>query len=129
MSNIHWSFWAIGVVALIFNIAGMANFISQMNPDTVTAMPDIYRAIIEGRPAWATGAFALAVFGGGLGCLLLLLRKGGAYYVFIASLIGALVAQIPVLGMGDVPVEALIGGFMQVVVTAILIWYAKWAGL
>ena len=60
---------------------------------------DTHRAIIEVRPAWATGAFAIAVFGGALGCLLLLLRKSTAYYLFIASLLGVIVAMIPHLDM------------------------------
>jgi uncharacterized membrane protein YvlD (DUF360 family) len=47
--------------------------------------------------------------------------------VFIASLLGAVAAQIPFLGMVDFPVEALIGGLMQLVVGAFLIWYSKWA--
>jgi hypothetical protein len=40
-------------------------------------MPETHRAIIDTRPAWATGEFAVAVFGGALGCLLLLLKKAG----------------------------------------------------
>jgi uncharacterized membrane protein YvlD (DUF360 family) len=47
--------------------------------------------------------------------------------VFVASLLGAVGAQIPFLGMADFPIEALIGGLMQLVVTAFLIWYSKWA--
>jgi hypothetical protein len=58
-----------------------------------------HRAIIEARPAWATGAFAIAVFGGALGCLLLLLKKSAAYYLFIASLLGVIVQLIPTLGI------------------------------
>ncbi len=123
--DVHWSLWAIGVVGLLFNLAGSVNFISQMNASTVAAMPEMYRVMVESRPAWATGAFAVAVFGGALGCLLLLLRKSAAYYVFIASLLGAIAAQVPYLGMTGFPPEALIGGLVQLVVTAFLIWYSK----
>ena len=92
------------------------NFLSQMNAETVAAMPESYRAIVEARPAWATAAFATAVFGGALGGVLLLVRRSAAYYVFIASLLGAVGAQIPVLGVADFPFEAMIGGLMQLVV-------------
>jgi hypothetical protein len=85
LSGAHWSFWIIGAIGLVFNLMGCMNFISQMNADMVSSMPEAYRAIVESRPAWGTGAFALAVFGGALGCLLLLLRKSTAFYVFIAS--------------------------------------------
>jgi len=127
IASVHWSYWVIGAVALIFNIMGCINFMSQMNAEGVSALPEQYRAMIEARPAWATLAFAIAVFGGALGGLFLLLRKSAAFYVFVASLLGAIAAQIPVLGMVDFPVEALIGGLMQIVVTVFLIWYSKGA--
>ncbi len=61
---VHWSFWLIGAVALIWNVVGVINFFMQMNPDVLAAYRESERAIVEGRPAWATGAFAIAVFGG-----------------------------------------------------------------
>jgi len=128
ISGIHWGFWAIGTVTLIYNIAGTINFFTQMDPDTVAAMPELYRTIIESRPAWATGAFVVAVFGGAIGCLLLLLRKSAAYYVFIASLLGAIVTMIHTLvitGSDFGPAGAIIGNLVQLVVTAFLIWYSK----
>jgi len=124
LSGVHWSFWVIGAIGLVFNLMGCMNFISQMNADMVSSMPEAYRAIVASRPAWGTGSFAIAVFGGALGCLLLLLRKSAAFYVFIASLVGAIAAQIPLVGMADFPVEALVGGLSQVVMGAFLIWYS-----
>ncbi len=103
------------------------NYVSQMNAENVAAMPDVYRAIVESRPAWGTGAFAIAVFGGLLGCLLLLLRKSVAVYVFIVSLVGAVVAQVPFLEMADFPTAAWVGWLSQLVVGAFLIWYSKHA--
>lgn len=115
----------IGLVGLIFNLLGCMNYISQMNAESVASMPDVYRTIIESRPAWGTGAFAIAVFGGSLGCLLLLLRKSVAFYVFVVALVGTVAAQIPFLGMADFPIEAWIGWLSQFVVGAFLIWYSK----
>ena len=117
----HWSFWIIGAVALTWNVMGVANFFMQMNAEALAAMPESYRAIIEGRPAWATGAFAIAVFGGALGSLLLLLRKSAAYYLFIASLLGAIVQIVPSLGT----VGSTIGVFAFLLVAAFLVWYSK----
>ena len=123
--GVHWSFWVISAVGLIFNLMGCLNFISQMNAENVASMPDVYRAIVENRPAWGTAAFAITVFGGSLGCLLLLLKRSVAVYVFSVALVAAVVAQIPFLGMADFPVAALIGWLSQVVVGAFLIWYSK----
>ena len=125
LSGVHWSFWVIGAIGLVFNLMGCMNFISQMNADMVASMPEAYRAIIENRPVWGTGVFAMAVFGGALGSLLLLLRKSAAFYALIASLVGAIAAQIPLVSMEGFPVEALIGGLSQVVIGAFLTWYSK----
>ena len=132
VGGVHWSFWAIGVVALIWNVMGVINFFVQMNADALASFPESHRAIIEGRPAWATGAFAIAVFGGALGCLLLLLRKSAAYYLFIASLLGVIVQLIHTLGIASStinfsPFEILMIILMPLVVAAFLIWYSKWA--
>ncbi len=127
VGGVHWSFWAIGAVVLIYNVAGVINFFAQMNVDTVAAMPESYRALIEGRPVWATGAFAVAVFGGVFGCLLLLLRKSAAYYLFIAALLGAIVTMIHTLGVAGSDIGPMIGNLVQLLVTAFLIWYSKQA--
>ena len=126
VGGIHWSFWIIIVVTLIFNIMGVINYFVQMNADSLASFPEKYRPIIEGRPAWATGAFAIAVFGGTLGSLLLLLRKSAAIYVLIASLLGVIVTMMHISGVARFsPFEIWIGVLMQLVVTAFLIWYSK----
>jgi hypothetical protein len=128
--GVHWSFWTIGAVALIWNVMGVINFFVQLNPDALGSYPESHRTIIEGRPAWATGAFAAAVFGGALGCLLLLLRKSAAFYVFIASLLGVMVQMIPHVGMvgsksdGS---EIVMMILMPPVVAAFLTWYSRQA--
>ncbi len=129
VGGVHWSFWAIGAVALIWNVMGVINFFVQMNPDVLTAYRESEREIVEGRPAWATGGFAIAVFGGALGCLLLLLRKSAAYYLFIASLLGVIVTMTHILGVGiDFGLGEILGIIlMPLVLAAFLIWYSKQA--
>jgi len=124
--GVHWSFWVVSVVMLIFNIMGVINYFVQMNADSLASFPESYRPIIEGRSAWATAAFAIAVFGGSLGCLLLLLRKSAALYVFIASLLGVVATIVHIFGVAGLSsFEIWIGVLMQLVVTAFLVWYAK----
>jgi len=130
--SVHWSFWVIGAVALIWNVMGGINFFAQMNAGVLASFPESHRAIIEGRPAWATGGFAIAVFGGAFGCLLLLLRKSAAYYLFIASLLGVIVTMTHTLGIASskidlTPFEVLMMILMPLVVAVLLIWYSKWA--
>ena len=130
VTRIHWSFWVIGVVALLFNVGGIINFFMQTNPDTVAEMRDSFRLIVEGRPGWATGAFAIAVFGGALGSLLLLLRKSVAYYLLIASLLGVIVQTIPFLRMIGSPLvfdplEVIMAFVVSLAFAAFLVWYSK----
>lgn len=130
IDGVHWSFWVIGVVALIWNVMGVANFFAQMNPDVLAAYRESERAIVESRPAWATAGFAIAVFGGALGCLLLLLRKSAAYYLFIASLLGVIVTMIHTLGAGiEFGIGEILGIILLPLVVALyLIGYSKRVG-
>lgn len=133
VSRIHWSFWLIAVAALVWNIMGAMNYVMQMNPDALIEYPETHRTIIDGRPAWATAGFAIAVFGGALGCLLLLFRKSAALYLFIASLLGVLLTMIHTLRVvasngGFSPFEITMMVVMPPMVAAFLVWYARWAG-
>jgi len=130
--KIHWSFWAIGVAALVWNALGSMNFIMQMNPDVVAQFPDTHQAIIIGRPVWATTGFAIGVFGGSLACVLLLLRKSAAGYLFIASLLGVIAATVHTVRIAASAVqfsnfELVMMIPMPVVVAGCLLWYSKWA--
>ena len=129
-AGIHWSFWVIVIVALIWNGLGVANYLSQMNPDSLASLPEPYRAVIESRPAWATGGFAVAVFGGVVGCLLLLFKKAAAFYAFVLSLIGVVVQAIPIVtSLGELsdPTQIVVTTTMTLAVAAFLIWYSKLA--
>jgi len=86
------SFWIIGGVALVWNLMGVANYLGtvSMTPEALAALPEAERALQTDVPAWVTSAYAVAVFGGTLGSLALLLRKAWAVPVLVVSLIGIL---------------------------------------
>jgi len=127
--SVHWSFWLVGAVALVWNGLGSVNYFIQMTTDSLDAYRAVEQAIITDRPAWATGAFAIAVFGGTVGALLLLLRKAAAIYVFVVSLLGVVATTAH-----TVSIDAAFGAgehvvivAMPVAVGAFFIWYAKYA--
>lgn len=122
--RIHWSFWVISVAALIWNVMGSINFIMQMNPAMLANYPEAAKSLVATRPQWATGAFAIAVFGGALGDILLILRKAAAYCVFIASLLGVIVANIHTFQVSSA-IDIWVGSSMSLVIAAFLIWYTK----
>ena len=126
--GIHWSFWIISTLMLIWNVMGCINFFVQMNPEMVSSYRVNEQAVISDRPAWATVAFAVAVFGGALGCILLMLKKSISFYLFIASLLGIVVTMIHTLNAGiDFGIGEILGiVLMPLVVAAFLIWYSKY---
>jgi len=131
-TGVHWSFWVITALALVWNVLGGVNFFMQMDADIVSVLPETHRAIIMGRPVWATAGFAVIVFGGALGCLLLLLRKSAAYYVFIVSLLGGIVTMIHTINIARTTIdfsvsEIVVMILMPLLMAAFLVWYAKWA--
>ena len=88
-------FWIVSVLALLWNLIGVAQYLAQayMGIEELESMTQEQRLAFESQPAWVTGAFAIAVWGGALGCILLLLKKKWAVPIFVISLIG-IVAQV-----------------------------------
>jgi len=123
----HWSFWVIGVFALLWNGLGAVNYLMQVNADTLAMYREAERAIIESRPAWATGGFAIAMFSGALGSILLLLKKSAAFYAFIVSLLGVILTAIHTAGVDYDLSAGQIFAFavMPLLVAAFLVWYSK----
>ncbi|MFC4222144.1 hypothetical protein [Flagellimonas marina] len=87
-------FWIMSVIALLWNLMGVFNYLNQaFNQIAILeSLDQAQREAFEGIPAWATAAFAIAVFAGLAGSIGLLLRKKWARPLFVISLIAA-VAQ------------------------------------
>lgn len=120
----HWSFWIICVLALIWNIMGSINFVMQMKPEMLANFPEEAQLLISSRPLWATITFAIAVFGGVLAEILLLLKKATAYYLFIASFLGVIITNIHTFLVSSA-IDIWIGSLMSFVISAFLIWYTN----
>lgn len=132
--RVHWSFWVIAAVMLLWNVLGTMNLLWQLNADatTLASFPETHRAIIEGRPIWATAGFAIGVVLGALGCVLLLLKNSAAYYLFVVSLLGVIVTAIHTIRIAGMtieftPMEIFVMIVSPMVVAAFLVWYAKLA--
>ena len=125
-------FWIISVIALLWNLMGVLNYVAQayMTDDMKALLPEGQRQYMESVPAWATAAYAIAVFAGVLGCLLLLFRKRMAKTVFIISLLGVIVQMShgfmsgikDVYGPGGIAMPIMIIGL-----AAFLVWYSKFS--
>jgi len=89
-------FWIVSILALIWNAMGVNQYLQQAyNTESFRALytPE-QLALTDSTPAWATAAFAIAVFGSVLACILLLLRKKIAKTVFLIALIAIVVQMV-----------------------------------
>ena len=88
------AFWIISVLALLWNIMGVAAYLGQayMTEEVLILLPQGEQDYHNNVPAWVTAVFATAVFAGVFGSVGLLMRKNWATILFIISLI-AVIAQ------------------------------------
>ena len=89
-------FWAVSGVALVWNLLGVMAFAAHlsMTPEILANLPSEQRQLYESAPAWLNYAFGIAVIGGALGCVGLLMKKYWAFYLFVASLVGVLAQNL-----------------------------------
>ena len=110
-------------LALLWNLVGVYNYLM-----TVGVIPGANEAAAGAMPAWATGAFAVAVFGGALGCLGLLMLKRWSKLLLLVSLLGVLAMDLWLFVLTELSASmppAEMGLQVAVVVIAIfLVWLA-----
>lgn len=125
------AFWIIGGLALLWNLMGVAAYISTvtMTPEALQALPPEQQQLYTDIPKWATAAFAIAVWGSTVGCILMLLRKKIAVPVFAISFAGILVQMTHSLVISkSIEVYGPGGAIMPVMVILIgglLVWYSR----
>lgn len=124
-------FWVVSVIALLWNLMGVASYLmdAYVSIEQLEAMTQEMRELYEGRPAWVTACFAIAVFGGTLASIALLLRKKWARTVFIISLIAAIAQFAHWLFMTNSPdvygAEVYVMPILVVIFGAYEIFFAK----
>lgn len=90
-------FWVIAVLALLWNLMGVAAYLGQSfmsDAQIAEAYGAEQAAAIAAQPSWYTAVFALAVFGGAIGCFGLILRKTWAVWPLWLSLICVILQNI-----------------------------------
>ena len=78
------------IASLLFMILGCAAYLMHVTADPAQMPPD-QRAAHEALPVWVTAAFAVSVWAGAAGALLLVLRKTLAEPLLLVSLVAVLV--------------------------------------
>lgn len=96
-------FYLVAALALAWNLIGCLAFVAdlRLTPDDLAAMPAAQQALYRARPAWSVAATAVAVIGGALGCLALLLRRRIAFVLLVASLLALVVQDASLFALLD----------------------------
>lgn len=86
-------FRVVAVVFLLWNLFGCFMFYTQysMTPEQIAALTPAQQTLWNNMPGWMWAVYAVAVFGGALGALMLLLRKRLALPLFVLSLVAVVV--------------------------------------
>ena len=127
-----WHLWLMGIVGGLWSSIGVLSFmLTRMNVEAVMSrFPPQQREYFQSFPLWAVAFWAIGVFGGAIGCLLLLLKNRLAFPVLLASLIGTIVSSLGGLFLlGGLEVMRETGGLgatlFPVIVAALLAYYAR----
>ena len=126
-----WHLWLIGIIGGLWSSIGVISFmLTQMNVEAVMSrFPPQQREYFASFPLWVVAFWAIGVFGGVIGCVLLLLRNRRAFHVLLASVIGAIVFNLGGLFLlGGMAVMRETGGLgvtvFPVIFAAFLAYYA-----
>ena len=123
--------WVVGIVSLLWNAYGCYQYLmtNLKNQAFLAQMPADQLAYMDSLPTWLTAFWAIGVWGGLVGSILLLMRHRYAVWAFALSFIGALVGLGYQLFMTDMP-ASMKEGAMGVIpwgiilFAAFLLWYA-----
>ena len=109
------------IVALLWNILGCLAFVAdlQLKPEDIAKLPEAQQALYASRPAWSVAATAIAVFGGTLGCIGLILKRKWAFVLLLLSLLGILGQDIAMFMLANAAEAA--GTFAVVLQSVVLI--------
>jgi hypothetical protein len=88
-----WHLWVIGILALLWSAMGAMDYVMTQtkNEAYMSNFTPEQLEFFYGFPAWVVALWAIAVWGGVIGALLLLFRRRLAVWVFLASLLAMVV--------------------------------------
>ena len=108
-------------LGLVWNLFGVYEYLM-----TVGVVPGRDEAMAMAMPAWVTGAFAIAVFGGALGCVGLLMLKRWSRLLLLLSLLAVVAMDVwtfVLSGNGGAMAGAEMGVTVAVLVIAFLLFW------
>ncbi len=91
-----WHLWLVGILGLLWNLMGAYDYLmtQTQNEAYMSQFTPEQLEYFYGFPSWAVAFWALAVWGGVLGTILLLLKKRLAVPVFMVSFLSMVVTSV-----------------------------------
>ena len=83
--------WVVGIIALLWSSMGAFDYLMTQteNAEYMSSFTPEQLAFFYGLPAWIVSAWAIGVWGGVAGAILLLLKRRLSVWVFLASFVAA----------------------------------------
>ena len=129
-SNTPVWFWIVATLAMLWNLAGLAAFAMHLmiTPEQIAQLPEAHQRLYTEAPEWLNVAFGMAVVGGALASLMLLLRNLFAPVLFSLSLVGVLAQQSYQFLMSDtfevLGKDAMIMPLVVLTLAIFLLWFS-----
>lgn len=88
-----WHLWVIGIIALLWSAMGCFDYLMTQthNEGYMSQFSEEQLAFFYGFPTWLEAFWAIGVWGGLAGSILLLMKRRVAVWLYLASFLGALV--------------------------------------
>ena len=124
--------WIVGILSLLWNGYACYDYFMTVshNQAYLSQMPADQLAYLDTLPAWLTGTWALGVWGGLAGALLLLMRSRHAVSAFAVSLLGVIVTFGYQFLTTQMPASMTEGAMAAIpivifVIALALLWYSR----
>lgn len=118
-------YWAGAIAVLLFMGIGVAGYLMTVTADRAS-LPADQQAMLAAQPTWMIACYAIAVWSGLPGAVLLLLRRKWAVPVLLVSLIGAVGTFLPYLVVPSVRELASEGDGAAAIIVIALCWTSYW---
>lgn len=124
-------FWIISIIALLWNLMGLTSFFMEVfiSSQDLAKLPEAERALYESTPVWMHIVFAIAVFGGTAGCILLLMKNKLSIPFFVTSMVAVLIQMTYWLLINDAlevyGPTSVIMPLLVISVAVFLAWYSS----
>jgi hypothetical protein len=123
--------WIVGILSLLWNGYGCYDYYmtNTKNPAYLAQFPADALSYWESLPGWLTAFWAIGVWGGLAGSILLLMRSRYSVWAFLLSFIGAIVGIGYQLFMTLMPASMKEGAmaiipWAVILIAAFLLWYS-----